>query len=151
MDYMIIVKSGYIDVMIQTAINKKYVLQRLYPGCSYGSLCFFTEDNSENRLNKFEVVGATAGTYIKLTFKDLLYIAIHNETMMRLMLRLRRLMNIGDEIFPLCDFSFPDNGRDRTPTIKLKQAMRKVILFNKQKRSKVKSLIENEKERNIYR
>jgi len=45
--HIIFIRKGLVDVKIRSSLFEEYTMQRLYPGCSYGSNSFFIDDENE--------------------------------------------------------------------------------------------------------
>jgi hypothetical protein len=46
---IVLVRSGIINVKMRSSLFHEYNIQRLYPGCSYGTYAFFVDEESSSR------------------------------------------------------------------------------------------------------
>jgi CRP-like cAMP-binding protein len=99
---ILIIQNGLIDLTFKTSLIETNCIQRLYPGCTYGSQTFFVDEESDYRLSKFSLVALTDGSYLSLAYQALFQIGIVDERMTDLVTKYRAQVN--EFGFPLCDF-----------------------------------------------
>ena len=44
-----LIRSGLINVKLRSSLFKQYSIQRLYPGCSYGTYTYFADEESSQK------------------------------------------------------------------------------------------------------
>ena len=104
-------------------------------------MAFFADEGSEKRQSRYQVVAPVDGTYILISYKDLLYIACHDHRMMAVILDVKEWL--AKNKFPKCDFFLPTSlSVTRDMRHVFQQNVRKVILINRRQRSKLKELIQ---------
>ena len=106
-DAIMFIRSGLIDLKLNSSLFEKYVVQRLHPGCSYGATSFLLKE--KKRLHKFLVISATCGEYLQLAYKDM-KLWLPGEKTAKIFANLKR--ELIDDGPPLCDFRIYRRKRD---------------------------------------
>ena len=63
-----LVRSGIINVKMRSSLFQEYNLQRLYPGCSYGSYALFVDEESQLRQSKYTLQALSPGDYFLIKY-----------------------------------------------------------------------------------
>ena len=53
---------------MRSSLFKEFNIQRLYPGCSYGTYAFFVDEESNSRLSKFTLQAVSPGDYFFISY-----------------------------------------------------------------------------------
>ena len=56
MEGIILMRTGIVNVVTSVSLLDEYLLQELYPKCSYGSYAFFASEDSDNKKSKFTLM-----------------------------------------------------------------------------------------------
>jgi hypothetical protein len=131
-----LVRSGIINVKMRSSLFSEYNLQRLYPGCSYGTYAFFVDDDSSSRQSKFTLQAVSPGDYYFIKYSSLNLLGMYDETMRCIFDHYKS--KVSRSGVPTCDFKVYRKERNLSEIFV--QALRRLILINKQKRSKVSVL-----------
>ena len=103
LQHVLIIQNGFLNLTFKTSLIETSCIQKLYPGCAYGSFTFFVDEESDNRHSKFKLTANTDGSYLTLSYQSLFSIAIVDDKMNDLIIKYRLLLL--EDGFPLCDFN----------------------------------------------
>jgi len=125
-----LIRSGIVNVKMRSSLFREYNFQRLYPGCSFGTYAFFVDEDSSSRLSKFTLQAVSPGDYFFVKYSLLTLMGQYDETMKNLIDHYRELVKRNG--VPTCDFKVYRKERNLQEIFL--QALRRLILVNKQKR-----------------
>jgi len=99
---IVLVRSGIINVKMRSSLFHEYNIQRLYPGCSYGTYAFFVDEESSSRQSKFTLQAVSPGDYFFIKYNSLNLLGLYDEKM-------RNIINfykdkVSHNGVPTCDF-----------------------------------------------
>ena len=76
-----LVRSGIININMRSSLFQQFNLQRLFPGCSYGTYTFFVDEESTQKRSKFTLQAVSAGDYYFIRYNLLKLLSQYDKTM----------------------------------------------------------------------
>lgn len=128
-----LIRSGIVNVKMRSSLFQEYNIQRLYPGCSYGTYAFFVDNESQKKRSKFTLQAISPGDYFFIKYSLLSLLSQYDDTMKRICEVYTYRVRLHGT--PWCDFKVFRKERNLNEIFL--QALRRLILLNKQKRSQV--------------
>ena len=116
---------------MRSSLFQEYNIQRLYPGCSYGTYAFFVDEESSSRLSKYTLQAVSPGDFFFIRYNLLNLLGQYDDTLKRIIDHYHKKVRLSG--IPLCDFKVYRKERDLREIFV--QALRRLILLNKQRRS----------------
>ena len=126
-----LIRSGLININMRSSLFQQFNLQRLFPGCSYGTYAFFVDETSKQRKSKFSLQAISAGEYYFIHYNFLELLGEYDQNMKAIIKKYKdRCHHQG---IPECDFKVYRKKRNLQEIFV--QALRRQVLLNKKKRS----------------
>ena len=129
-----LVRAGSVNLKVRSSLFEEYNLQRLYPGCSYGAYSFFADEESLARKSKFTMAADTMGEYFYIPYSGLDLLGLHDAQMNEIIVRNKHFIREHGGV-PWCDFKA--SRRNSALYLRWMQAIRRLIILNKQRRSDI--------------
>lgn len=122
-----LVRSGVINVKVRVALFEDYIIQELYPRCSYGTYAFFAKNNSINKKSRFTLQAAKPCEYFFISYDLLDRLSRTDKSMSKIMKHYRK--RIDERGFPWCDFKIFHKSRILSELFT--QCLRRLIIIGK--------------------
>ena len=87
---------------MRSSLFQEYNIQRLYPGCSYGSYALFVDEESQLRNSKYTLQALSPGDYFLIKYSLLSLLGQYDETMKSIIEHYREWVRTNG--IPACDF-----------------------------------------------
>ena len=87
---------------MRSSLFQQFNLQRLFPGCSYGTYTFFVDEESTQKRSKFTLQAVSAGDYYFIRYNLLKLLSQYDKTMSAIHQRYSFLKELYGT--PECDF-----------------------------------------------
>ena len=131
-----LIRSGLININMRSSLFEQFSLQRLFPGCSYGTYAFFVDESSKHKRSKFSLQAISAGEYFFIRYNFLRHLGKYDQNLKEIIKEYRnRYKHYG---IPECDFKVYRRKRNLQEIFV--QALRRQVLLNKKKRSDIEKV-----------
>ena len=131
-----LIRSGIINTNMRSSLFQQFNLQRLFPGCSYGTYAFFVDEASKQKRSKFSLQAISAGEYFFIHYNFLSLLGEYDHNMSEIIKEYKNRCKIQG--IPECDFKVYRKKRNLQEIFV--QALRRQVLLNKKKRSKIEKV-----------
>ena len=131
-----LIRSGLININMRSSLFQQFNLQRLFPGCTYGTYAFFVDETSKQKRSKFSLQAISAGEYFFIHYNFLSLLGEYDQNMSEIIKEYTNRCKLQG--IPECDFKVYRKKRNLQEIFV--QALRRQVLLNKKKRSDIEKV-----------